>query len=115
MKKVLLSIVSTIFLGGFAVAQKQAPHPATNVLLVHGTFADSSSWKKVIPLLKAKGLHVVTDPSASWTETLAKSLSELYIPNRIIAVTLACRLGGEWRLDRNRLTNEVNSCSTTSS
>jgi pimeloyl-ACP methyl ester carboxylesterase len=60
LKKVLLSIVSTTFLGGFAVAQKEAPHPVTNVLLVHGAFADSSSWKKVIPLLKAKGLHVVT-------------------------------------------------------
>jgi hypothetical protein len=33
----------------------------------------------------------------SWTETLAKSLSELYIPGRIIAVTLACRVSGEWR------------------
>jgi pimeloyl-ACP methyl ester carboxylesterase len=60
LKKILLSIVSTLFLGGFAVAQKQTPHPVTDVLLVHGAFADSSSWKKVIPLLKANGLHVVT-------------------------------------------------------
>jgi pimeloyl-ACP methyl ester carboxylesterase len=26
---------------------------------VHGAFADASSWNKVIPLLQAKGLHVV--------------------------------------------------------
>jgi len=30
-----------------------------NVVLVHGAFADGSSWAKVIPLLEAKGLHVV--------------------------------------------------------
>ncbi len=30
-----------------------------NVLLVHGAWADGSSWSKVIPLLQAKGLHVV--------------------------------------------------------
>lgn len=31
----------------------------TNVVLVHGAFADGSSWSKVIPLLQARGLHVV--------------------------------------------------------
>jgi pimeloyl-ACP methyl ester carboxylesterase len=31
----------------------------TNVVLVHGAFADGSSWNKVIPLLEARGLHVV--------------------------------------------------------
>lgn len=30
-----------------------------NVVLVHGAFADGSSWNKVIPLLEARGLHVV--------------------------------------------------------
>ncbi|CAN7648505.1 alpha/beta hydrolase [Caballeronia sp. dw_19] len=30
-----------------------------NVVLVHGAFADGSSWDKVIPILQAKGLHVV--------------------------------------------------------
>jgi len=30
-----------------------------NVVLVHGAFADGSSWQKVIPLLEARGLHVV--------------------------------------------------------
>jgi pimeloyl-ACP methyl ester carboxylesterase len=29
------------------------------VLLIHGAWADGSSWAKVIPLLEAKGLHVV--------------------------------------------------------
>src|SRR5277367_2566765 len=30
-----------------------------NVVLVHGAWADGSSWSKVIPLLAAKGLHAV--------------------------------------------------------
>jgi pimeloyl-ACP methyl ester carboxylesterase len=33
--------------------------PKATVVLVHGAFADGSSWNKVIPLLQAKGLHVV--------------------------------------------------------
>ena len=31
-----------------------------NVVLVHGLFADGSSWGKVIPLLQARGLHVTS-------------------------------------------------------
>lgn len=31
-----------------------------NIVLVHGAFADGSSWSKVIPLLEAKGFHVVS-------------------------------------------------------
>lgn len=30
-----------------------------SVVLVHGAFADGSSWSKVIPLLEARGLHAV--------------------------------------------------------
>jgi pimeloyl-ACP methyl ester carboxylesterase len=30
-----------------------------NVVLVHGAWADGSSWSKLIPLLQANGLHVV--------------------------------------------------------
>ena len=37
-----------------------APKPAVrNVVLVHGAWADGSSWAKVIPLLEAAGLRVV--------------------------------------------------------
>ena len=32
---------------------------AKTVVLVHGAFADGSSWAKVIPRLRARGLHVV--------------------------------------------------------
>jgi pimeloyl-ACP methyl ester carboxylesterase len=30
-----------------------------NIVLVHGAFADGSSWSKVIPILEARGFHVV--------------------------------------------------------
>ena len=33
--------------------------PKTNVVLVHGAWADGSSWSKVIPLLLKKGFNVV--------------------------------------------------------
>jgi pimeloyl-ACP methyl ester carboxylesterase len=33
--------------------------PKTNVALVHGAWADRSSWSRVIPLLQKKGLNVV--------------------------------------------------------
>src|SRR6195952_5893022 len=37
-----------------------APAPApTTVVLVHGAFADGSSWSRVIPLLQAEGVRAV--------------------------------------------------------
>jgi pimeloyl-ACP methyl ester carboxylesterase len=90
LRKVLLSILSATFLGGFAAAQKQAPHAATNVLLVHGAFADSDSWNKVIPILKANGLHVVTVdiPLTSLAEDVAvtkKAISQQTGPVLLVA------------------------------
>jgi pimeloyl-ACP methyl ester carboxylesterase len=32
---------------------------ATNIVLVHGAWADGSSWNKVIPLLENAGHHVI--------------------------------------------------------
>jgi pimeloyl-ACP methyl ester carboxylesterase len=44
-----------------------------NVVLVHGAFADGSSWSKVIPLLLAKGHRVtsVAIPLTSFTDDVA--------------------------------------------
>src|SRR5262245_24556301 len=41
-----------------ATAQQKLRRGVTNVVLVHGAWADGSSWSKVIPLLEAKGLRV---------------------------------------------------------
>jgi pimeloyl-ACP methyl ester carboxylesterase len=43
-----------------ATAQTPPSQGAKTVLLIHGAWADGSSWSKVIPLLEAKGLHVVS-------------------------------------------------------
>jgi len=40
-------------------AQTQPTTVVKNVLLIHGAWADGSSWSKLIPVLEAKGLHVV--------------------------------------------------------
>lgn len=44
--------------GSRAVAQSSESHGVRNVILVHGAWADGSSWSKVIPLLEARGLKV---------------------------------------------------------
>ena len=64
MKFPLLSTLTAALL--FSAAAKPAPAqtpsatgPTHNVILVHGAWANGSSWSKVIPMLEAKGLHVV--------------------------------------------------------
>src|SRR5579862_1136107 len=56
--------------GGCLMAQSAS---VKNVVLVHGAFADGSSWSKVIPLLQAKGYHVtsVGIPLTSFVDDLA--------------------------------------------
>jgi pimeloyl-ACP methyl ester carboxylesterase len=41
-----------------ATGQPKQSRGVTNIVLVHGAWADGSSWSKVIPLLVAKGYHV---------------------------------------------------------
>src|SRR2546428_12941795 len=45
----------------------------TSIVLVHGAFADGSSWNKVIPLLEAEGFSVtaVQNPLKSLSEDVA--------------------------------------------
>jgi pimeloyl-ACP methyl ester carboxylesterase len=62
-----LAALTLAFAAGSASAQTSAPVPAHNIVLVHGLYADGSSWEKVIPLLQAKGYHVtsVQNPTTS--------------------------------------------------
>jgi len=50
-----------------------------NIVLVHGTWADGSSWAKVIPLLQAKGYHVtaVQNPLTSLPDDVAATTRAL--------------------------------------
>src|SRR5436190_12051365 len=54
-----------------------------NVVLVHGAFADGSSWAKVIPLLEAKGLHVtaVQNPLSSLADDVAATKRAIALAN----------------------------------
>jgi pimeloyl-ACP methyl ester carboxylesterase len=54
----ILAMVVYFSSGSRAVAQSSESHGVRNVILVHGAWADGSSWSKVIPLLEAKGLKV---------------------------------------------------------
>jgi pimeloyl-ACP methyl ester carboxylesterase len=56
-----------------AVAQTKSPQGVRNIVIVHGAWADGSSWSKVIPLLQAKGLHVVAvqNPLTSLADDVA--------------------------------------------
>ncbi|CAM2156976.1 Alpha/beta hydrolase [Pararobbsia alpina] len=66
MRSMLTKIAASAMLVG-GLFTLQASHAETQpqdlkgktVVLVHGAFADGSSWEKVIPLLEARGLHVV--------------------------------------------------------
>src|SRR5215467_15649602 len=55
---VLAACVGTAAFSGATDAQSQQPS-VRNIVLVHGAFADGSSWTKVIPILEKRGLHVV--------------------------------------------------------
>ncbi len=65
----------TIATGGFARVSALPPTPpgVKNIVLVHGAFADGSSWSKIIPLLEAKGYHVtaVQNPVTSLADDVA--------------------------------------------
>src|SRR5882724_12963880 len=50
-------LLTAVFNTG-AAAQSNSPQGVRNVVIVHGAWADGSSWSKVIPLLLAKGLRV---------------------------------------------------------
>ncbi|WP_322008750.1 alpha/beta hydrolase [Paraburkholderia sp. J12] len=52
-------IGGAVMAGGGAAADTQTqPVHLHNIVLVHGAWADGSSWDKIIPLLEKKGFHV---------------------------------------------------------
>jgi pimeloyl-ACP methyl ester carboxylesterase len=62
-----MKIAKNLFVGSMVVASAFAAvdqaqsqqQPVKNIVLVHGAFADGTSWGKVIPILEARGFHVV--------------------------------------------------------
>src|SRR5215831_11518583 len=70
---ILVLFITTVSVG--AAAQEIVK----NIVLVHGAFADGSSWSKVIPMLEAKGFHVsaVGNPLTSYAEDLAATKRQI--------------------------------------
>lgn len=60
LNRAVLAVAITLFNHGGTLMAQSAPTPIKNVVLVHGAFADGSSYAKIIPILQAKGLHVVS-------------------------------------------------------
>jgi pimeloyl-ACP methyl ester carboxylesterase len=71
---VTIAVLATSALNPTYSAQA-AGHPSgvRNIVLVHGAFADGSSWSKVIPLLQARGftVTVVQNPLTSLKDDVA--------------------------------------------
>jgi pimeloyl-ACP methyl ester carboxylesterase len=69
---VSFSALSAIFTASSADAQT-TPVKAKNVVLIHGAWADGSSWGEVIPLLQRAGLNVtaVQNPLSSLADSEA--------------------------------------------
>jgi pimeloyl-ACP methyl ester carboxylesterase len=70
--------IFAIALNQFAFPMKGASQvttaqPVKNIVLVHGAWADGSSWSKLIPILQSKGLHVVCvqNPLTSFADDVA--------------------------------------------
>jgi pimeloyl-ACP methyl ester carboxylesterase len=66
---------STLFQGNAAAAAAQPAPKARNVVLVHGLFADGSSWSEVIARLQAAGLNAtaVQNPLTTLPEAVASA------------------------------------------
>ena len=67
---VVVSIVLPLSAAFVGAASAQPVH---NIVLVHGAFADGSSWAKVIPILQSKGYNVtaVQNPLTSLADDVA--------------------------------------------
>jgi pimeloyl-ACP methyl ester carboxylesterase len=73
-----------------AQAGVETHHPEeTTIVLVHGLFADGSSWERVIPLLQARGMRVVSvqNPLTSLSDDVAATKRVIDAqPGRVVLV-----------------------------
>ncbi|HTB88405.1 MAG TPA: alpha/beta hydrolase [Steroidobacteraceae bacterium] len=72
----LLSLILSAtlpFAGSASAREEPSPLVSPTIVLVHGLFADGSSWDRVIPILQSKGLRVVAvqNPLTSLTDDVA--------------------------------------------
>jgi pimeloyl-ACP methyl ester carboxylesterase len=73
MRLAIIGVLLALPLTLESAARAQTPTQARNVVLVHGAWADGSSWSAVIPILQAAGLRVtaVQNPLTSLADSVA--------------------------------------------
>jgi pimeloyl-ACP methyl ester carboxylesterase len=84
-----LSLPSAMGSAQSAAGARSAATGVKNVVLVHGAFADGSSWSKIVPLLEAKGLNVtaVQNPLTSLDDDVAATKRAIDAqPGRVLLV-----------------------------
>jgi alpha-beta hydrolase superfamily lysophospholipase len=66
-----------VHINAMSSPRRPPPAPVKNIVLVHGAFADGSSWSKVIPLLSEMGYHAVAvqKPLTSLADEIASTKS----------------------------------------
>jgi pimeloyl-ACP methyl ester carboxylesterase len=92
--------------GKVAHALSAGPVKARNVVLVHGAWADGSSWSEVIARLQAAGLHVTTvqNPLTSLTDAVAETRRVLALqdgPTVLVGHSWSGTLVSETGMDPN--------------
>jgi pimeloyl-ACP methyl ester carboxylesterase len=74
-KLAIIAALAALFAGAFASSASAVPPTKAlpSIILVHGAFADGSSWDRVVPLLQAKGYSVVAvhEPLTSLADDVA--------------------------------------------
>src|ERR1700694_84168 len=70
---ILVAAALTVAIATASPSPNAAASGVKNIVLVHGAFADGSSWAKVIPILQAKGYNVtaVQNPLTSFADDVA--------------------------------------------
>jgi len=79
--KLGMTVAAVALSVGTMPAEAAPTQPVRNIVLVHGAFADGSSWAKVITILQAKGYNVtaVQNPLTSFADDVAAT-------NRVLAL-----------------------------
>jgi pimeloyl-ACP methyl ester carboxylesterase len=79
LKLALASLIVSAFAVTVSHAKPAEEYYAKNIVLIHGAWADGSSYDKVIPLLQAKGLNVIAvqNPLTSLADSSAATTRAL--------------------------------------
>ncbi|TCV93431.1 pimeloyl-ACP methyl ester carboxylesterase [Luteibacter rhizovicinus] len=103
-------ILATALAAGMLTATTSGAAPAKSdvtVVLVHGAWADGSSWNKVIPLLQAKGIDVLVvqnpltslaDDVAATQRTMASAKGKIVLVGHSWAGTVITEAGSDPRV-----------------